>query len=139
MQPISPHAANVAAPTMAVLVRRASRKNTMKMAGVSLIAAAMPTPMPAVRPCETRRMSIRIRASRIRLIWPRNRVCHTGSSAIAAASMPAILIRDSRYPASFRIRTQGVRERRHREQVPEHPRHGERQRRGRHVDDGRER
>src|SRR5207245_2431208 len=35
----------------------------MKMAGVSLIAAAIPTPTPASRPCETRQMSVRIRAS----------------------------------------------------------------------------
>src|ERR1039457_3192385 len=75
----------------AALIRPASRKNKMKMPGVSLIAAAMPTPMPASRPWATRQMSVRMRASRIRLIWPRNRVSYTGSSAVAAAARPATL------------------------------------------------
>ena len=80
----------------AAFVRLASRKKTMKMAGVSLIAAAMPTPMPASWPRETRQMSVSIRASRIRLIWPRNSVSYTGSSAIAAATRPATMILDGR-------------------------------------------
>ena len=77
-----PHAVKAPAATKAALVRLASRKNTMKMAGVSLIAAATPTPAPTARaeePRETSQMSVRIRASRIRLIWPRNSVSHTGS------------------------------------------------------------
>ena len=80
----------------AAFVRLASRKNTMKMAGVSLIAAAIPTPMPASRPCETRQTSVRIRASRIRLIWPRNSVWYIGSSGSTAAVTPAAMILDGR-------------------------------------------
>src|SRR5690242_2765120 len=57
--PVSPQATNVAAATIAARVRRASSRNTMKMAGVSLIAAATPIPMPTVllsatRPCARR-------------------------------------------------------------------------------------
>ena len=91
---------NVPAATKAALVRLASRKNTMKMAGVSLIAAATPTPMPTPkpvsRPRETCQTSVRIRASRIRLIWPRNSVWYTGSSAMAAATNPATMSRVGR-------------------------------------------
>jgi hypothetical protein len=82
----------VPAATKAALIRPASRKNTMKMAGVSLIAAAIPTPTPTAsrdEPRDTSQTSVRTSASRIRLIWPRNSVCHTGSSAIAAATKPA--------------------------------------------------
>ena len=74
----------------------------MKMAGVSLIAAAIPTPTPTAsrdEPRDTSQTSVRIRASRIRLIWPRNSVCHTGSSAIAAATKPATASRVGRSPA----------------------------------------
>ena len=95
-KPVSPHRTNVPAAMKAAFVRPASRKNTMKTAGVSLIAAAIPTPMPASRPRETRQISVSIRASRIRFIWPRNSVSYTGSSAIAAATRPAIMIFDGR-------------------------------------------
>jgi hypothetical protein len=48
---------------------------------------------------------------------------------------------DPRRPVYRQLQDQpaGAGERRHREQVPEHPGHGERQRRGRPEDDGRER
>ena len=94
--PMSPQPTKVAAAMQADLVFLASRNNTMKMAGVSLIAAATPTPMPAVPPRDTRQTSVRMRASRIRLIWPRNSVWYTGSSAIAAATRPATMILDGR-------------------------------------------
>ena len=81
----------------------------MKMAGVSLIAAAIPTPAPTAgqdEPRETSQISVRTRASRIRLIWPRNSVSHTGSSAIAAATKPATMILVGRSPAICRMRVQ---------------------------------
>jgi hypothetical protein len=103
--PMSPQLTKVAAAMRADLVFPASRKNTMKMAGVSLIAAATPTPMPAVWPRDTRQTSVRMRASRIRLIWPRYSVWYTGSSTIAAAVTPAITSLDGWYPASLRVST----------------------------------
>jgi hypothetical protein len=69
--PASPQPAKVAAATAAALVRRASRKKTTKMAGVSFIAAASPTPIPAARPDAARRTSVSTSASRNRLTCPR--------------------------------------------------------------------
>jgi len=69
--PASPHPAKVAAATAAARVRRASRKKITKMAGVSFMAAASPTAIPADWPRAARRTSVSTSASRNRLTWPR--------------------------------------------------------------------
>jgi hypothetical protein len=77
----------------------------MKMAGVSLIAAARPIPIPAGCPRDARRTSVRMRASRNRLTWPRYSVCHTGSSSRPSATRAATAVLEAWYPASFRVVT----------------------------------
>jgi hypothetical protein len=75
------------------------------MAGVNLTAAAMPTPIPAGRPRETRQTSLRTRARRNRLIWPRYSVWYTGSSARPRATTAATAVLDARPVASFTVIT----------------------------------
>jgi hypothetical protein len=68
----------------------------MKISGVSFTAAASPMPMPAGRPRATRQTSMRINASRMKLIWPRYSVWYIGSSVIAQATIAAMTVRDGR-------------------------------------------
>ncbi len=87
-------------------VRRVSSSSTMKMAGVSLIAAARPMPRPAGRPRDTRQISVSTSASRNRFTCPRNSVWYTGSSSSPAATIAASTSRVGLTPASLSVSRQ---------------------------------
>lgn len=80
----------------------------MKRAGVSLMAAASPIPMPTqrVRPVVSSQASVRTRASSTRFTWPKLMVSRTGSnsaSAHAARAHPYQPYRRSSGPAVIHI------------------------------------
>lgn len=95
--PGAAHTARAVAPavtavaTPAARQRRASSSRPMKIAGVSLTAAASPMPTPArrPRPVDSSQASLSTRASSSRFTCPKLKVSRTGSNRASAQAARA--------------------------------------------------
>ncbi len=96
---------------MRTLVRqsRASRNNSRKPAGVSLMAAARPISTPRGHLGLDASTSTATKAMSTKLIWPKLMVSRTGSSWSATATATAVTTQDVRFSRSGRTRPSTMR------------------------------